>query len=147
MRTSASLATLGTVVEEMGTMSVPDEIAKEWAAASAAASAAVSEPLSAAVGEPLSEAVGEAVGEARGEGGRMGGRLFASDPEAVVACAQRERAKRGTMCYDKRGYFHNAAGKRPAVVHQYNRVPEMVVLVLARYGKHGACPHVWSESS
>jgi hypothetical protein len=102
MRTSRALVTLGCVVEEMGTIEVPEQVSRVWQAA---------------------------------RQGRRAPAFFGSDPHAVVACNR----KRTTMCYDERGDFRNAAGEKPAAVHQYNRLPEMAERVLARYNRTAAC--------
>jgi len=110
MRDSPRLVTLGSVVEEMGTAMRPPE----WA------------------NTPGADRL----------------KFFGSDPDAVVACKQRVQIRSGkkggggkrkrVMCYDERGRFYNSKGKLPAVVHQYNRLPEMVQRVASHYAKTAA---------
>ena len=68
-------------------------------------------------------------------------RFFGSDPAAIVPCearaaAARPKGKKGrrkVMCYDAAGTFYNAKGQRPAVVHQYNRFPDLVSRIVGQY--------------
>ncbi|KAL1526507.1 hypothetical protein AB1Y20_015217 [Prymnesium parvum] len=52
-------------------------------------------------------------------------------PDALVPCVR--RTGRRQMCYDESGYFYNAEGNLPAVVHQYNRFHELEQLIFHRW--------------